>query len=224
MRKSRILVVEDNAETAKNIRMYVEHNGFSCQVTHSGLAAVAMMRQERFHLVVLDVMLPDLNGYQVCQHIRAFSDVPIIMLTAKVEDSDLEKGLEQGADDYIKKPYSNKELVARIKAHLRRQGSAEVHTIGPFHVDPDARQVSCSDRPLGLTKTEFQLILAMLKAPSRVFTRHQLFALCSDHESEHSDRKVDVHIHNLRKKITATGLEQHGIISVYGVGYKWVAP
>ena len=224
MGNGRILVVEDNVETSRNIRMYLEHHGFSCQITHSGMAAVAMMRQESFDLVVLDVMLPDINGYQVCQRIRGFSEAPVIMLTAKVHESDLVKGLDHGADDYVKKPYSNKELIARVKAHLRRHGAKETRTVGPFTLDRAGRQISFEKQPLGLTKTEFGLLDAMLRAPSRVFTRDKLYELCSPDPAENSDRTVDVHIHNLRKKIAAAGLTQHGITSVYGVGYKWVAP
>nr|WP_279382621.1 response regulator transcription factor [Acanthopleuribacter pedis] len=217
------MIVEDNVETARNICLYMEHHGFSCQVTASGAAAVALAKQMPFDLVILDVMLPDLDGFSVCEQIRAQSDMPIIMLTARAESGDLVEGLQRGADEYVKKPYSNKELVARVKAHLRRrQPAATARRIGPFEIDDAAFSARCLDQSLRLTRTEFRLLAAMVRAPERVFSRDQLCRLGLEDPAASGDRGIDVHIHNLRRKITHAGLVNHGITAVYGLGYKWV--
>lgn len=221
----RVLVIEDNEETAKNIRLYLTHHGYQCQLTHSGAAGLAMFAQERFHLIILDIMLPDLNGYEVCERVRQKSDIPIIMLTAKVTDGDLVHGFEQGANDYVKKPYSNKELMARVKAHLRGYAPEnEPQQIGPFALDKEKCLISFEKTPLKLTKTEFLLFQCLLEAPGRVFSRDHLCTVCFADTHESIDRTVDVHVHNLRKKILRAGLKKHGVTSVYGLGYKWELP
>ena len=222
MEKQRILVFEDNVETARNIRLYLEHHGYHCEISHTGSAGLALLLKEHFHLVILDIMLPDMDGYRICERIRRSSDLPIIMLTARVEDRDLVKGLGRGADDYIKKPYSNKELVARVQAHLRRYApKGDQARVGPFEWCPGDRRIRHGDRDLGLTKTEYLLFQCLLQAPGRIFSRDQLCDICFDEHGENLDRTIDVHIHNLRKKITAAGLKRHGIKTVYGLGYKW---
>lgn len=225
MAQIHLLIVEDNPETARNICLYMEHQGFACTVTASGAAAVALAKQDAFDLVILDVMLPDLDGFAVCTQIRATADVPIIMLTARVESSDLVLGLDCGADEYVKKPYSNKELVARVKAHLRRrQPPARFLEIGPLRIDAAGRRIFHLDRDLALTRTEYRLLAALIQAPERVFSRDQLATIGFDEPSDVADRTVDVHIHNLRRKLTGAGMEKHGLAAVYGMGYKWVRP
>lgn len=225
MQQIQLLIVEDNPETARNICLYMEHQGFDCTVTASGAAAVALAKQESFDLVILDVMLPDLDGFAVCAQIRETGDVPIIMLTARVESSDLVQGLDCGADEYVKKPYNNKELVARVKAHLRRrQPSTRVLQVGPLHIDAAGRRIFHESCDLGLTRTEYRLLAALIQAPERVFSRDQLAVIGFDEPSAVADRTVDVHIHNLRRKLTAAGMEKHGLSAVYGMGYKWVKP
>lgn len=223
MGDARILVVEDHPETCRTIQLYMEHNGYHCQVCHRGLDGVRLMQDDPFDLVVLDVMLPDMDGFEVCRRMRTHSAAPIIMLTARVEEQDLVKGLGSGADDYVRKPYSNKELVARVEAHLRRVGGAQ-RKQGPYRIDAAARQIHVADTPLALTRMEYAVLLAMLQSPGRVFSREQLTALCQEQDALQSDRTVDVHIHNLRKKVVAAGQDKHGITAVYGVGYKWVCP
>ncbi len=225
MQQIQLLIVEDNPETARNICLYMEHQGFVCTVTASGAAAVALAKQGAFDLVILDVMLPDLDGFAVCAQIRETVDVPIIMLTARVESGDLVQGLDCGADEYVKKPYNNKELVARVKAHLRRRRApARYQDIGPLRIDAAGRRIFHADRDLGLTRTEYRLLVALIQAPERVFSRDQLAVIGFEEPSGVADRTVDVHIHNLRRKLTRAGMEQHGISAVYGMGYKWVKP
>ena len=225
MEKQRILVFEDNEATAENIRLYLEHHGYDCHICANGAAGLALLAEQPFHLVILDIMLPDMDGYQICERIRRCHDLPIIMLTARVEDRDLVKGLGLGADDYMKKPYSNKELVARVQAHLRRHGpKLEPRRIGPFTHHPGERRILHEGRDLGLTKTEYLLFEAMLLAPGRVFSRDQLCDICGEDGSENLDRTIDVHVHNLRKKVSAAGLAKHGIKAVYGQGYRWEKP
>jgi len=216
-----ILIVEDNIETAKNILLYLDFHGFACDLVHSGSLAIEQFHCQQYDLVILDVMLPDVNGHDVCKHIRQTSDVPIIMLTAKVQDQDLSTGLEVGADDYIRKPYSNKELVARVKAHLRRYKKTETSDkLGPYSLNQAGHSISVNGKELTLTQTEYKLMTLLLKSPGQVFSREQLFLSLFEHTSESFERTIDVHLHNLRKKITQLGLQQHGIKSVYGIGYK----
>ena len=192
-----------------------------CALAHSGAEGIAQFTAGKFDLVILDVMLPDGDGYQVCNKIRQHSDVPIIMLTAKVQDDDLALGLETGADDYIRKPYSNKELVARVKAHLRRHVNKEQQTVvGPYLHDKLSQSITVQGSQLDLTRTEYKLMVHLLCSPGQVFSREQLFLTVFEHTHESFERTIDVHLHNLRKKIAQAGLAQHGIKSVYGMGYK----
>ena len=220
-----ILVIEDNIDTAQNIKLYMQHNKFHCDVVHSGAKGVVQFQQNQYHLVILDWMLPDLNGVAVCRQIREVSQVPVIMLTAKVSDNDLVEGLEAGADEYVKKPYSNKELVARVKAHLRRHGTTgqdDKQVIGSFTLSRSNCTISINQQPLTLTKTEYVIMQSLLEAPEKVFSREQLFNIAFGDSHESIDRTIDVHLHNLRKKIRQAGLKDHGIQSVYGLGYKWL--
>ena len=175
-------------------------------------------------LVLIDRMLPDMDGAKVCRQIRQISDVPMLMLTGKVSSQDLVDGLEAGADEYIKKPFSHVELMARIKAHLRRtKASKQTHTIktvGNYQIDAKAKQISFAQHKLKLTKTEYDLLCKLLSYPERVFTREQLFTSVFNYNSESTDRTVDVHLHNVRRKIEATGVNRHGITAIYGIGYK----
>lgn len=214
-------MVEDNVETATNIRLFLEHNEFQCELAHTGTAGIEQFKPDMHDLVILDIMLPDLTGYEVCKHIRQFSQVPIIMLTAKVTDQDLSVGLDIGADDYIRKPYSNKELVARVKAHLRRyRNHGQSSGVGPYVNNTTNQTIAVNGNPLTLTGTEYKLMNVLLASPGRVFTREQLYIAVFEHTHESFERTIDVHLHNLRKKIQKAGLIEHGIKSVYGSGYK----
>lgn len=214
------MIIEDNLETAKNIQLFLEHHHFNCMLTHTGQSGIKAFQSSHYDLVILDIMLPDGNGFQVCELIRQSSQVPIIMLTAKIAEQDLIKGLNCGADDYIKKPYSNKELVARVQAHLRRNTKSKAVELGPYRMNVEQRSLKVNDKELNLTRSEFQFAQALLQQPGRVFSREQLFDQVNEETSESFDRVVDVHMHNLRKKIKAAGISDHKIKSVYGIGYK----
>ncbi len=226
MTETHILLIEDNLETAKTIKLYLEHSQYQCDLESSGEQGLAAFFRKSYGLVILDRMLPDLNGVAVCEGIRERSDVPIIMLTAKVSDDDLIDGLNAGADEYVKKPYSNKELVARVNAHLRRSGiqanspREPVVRVGPYSLNVRDTAIFSNDVALPLTKTEYLIFEKLLKSPSQVFSREQLFLAAFDAAHDSIDRTVDVHLHNLRAKIKRTGLKDHGIQSVYGVGYR----
>jgi DNA-binding response OmpR family regulator len=221
-----ILLIEDNPETAKTIKLYMEHNQFRCDIESSGAKGVTAFFRKHYDLVILDRMLPDLNGVAVCERIRKQSGVPIIMLTAKVTDDDLIDGLQAGADEYVKKPYSNKELVARVKSHLRRsargadESFSSVARVGPYVLNVETCAILSNETQLPLTKTEYLIFEKLLKSPGQVFSRDQLFLAAFDASHESVDRTVDVHLHNLRGKISKSGLKDHGIKSVYGIGYK----
>ncbi|TDF35802.1 response regulator transcription factor [Alteromonadaceae bacterium M269] len=174
--------------------------------------------------MLIDRMLPDMDGASVCTKIRQTSDVPVLMLTGKVSSQDLVDGLEAGADEYIKKPFSHVELMARIKAHLRRtKVSTQTNTIkavGSYQIDAKAKQISFAKHKLKLTKTEYDLLYKLLSYPECVFTREQLFTAVFNYNSDSSDRTVDVHLHNVKRKISAISQSHHGITAIYGVGYK----
>ena len=216
-----ILVIEDSRETAENIRLYLHHNKFNCDIAYSGLDGYRLFQNNTYHMIILDVMLPDLDGISVCKMIRESSDVPVLMLTAKVTDLDLVNGLDCGADDYMKKPYSNKELIARIKAHLRRYSPLSSNkNIGPFTLNRSAQTININNECLDLTKTEYRILLCLLNSPQKKLSREQLFLSAFDQTSESYERTVDVHLHNLRKKIAQTGQSKDVIKSVYGIGYQ----
>ena len=218
-----LLVIADSRATAENIRIFLGRNRLTCDLVRSGQEGLQLFQQKRYQLILLDLMLSELDGYSVCQRIRAQSDVPVIMLSSRISDTDLVAGFECGADDYIKKPYSNKELIARIKARLRRyQPTNTAKTVGPYVLDTNSRSVSIQGKLLGLTHTEYLILVLLLTSPGRIFSRENLFISVFDASSESADRTMDVHLHNLRKKIRRVGLKEHGIQSVYGIGYRLV--
>lgn len=219
--KHKILVVEDNVDTATNIRLFLEHNDYLCELVHSGTAAIEQFVPTEHDLVILDIMLPDLSGHEVCSYIRKISTVPIIMLTAKVTDQDLSNGLDIGADDYIRKPYSNKELIARVKAHLRRYHNlTDSNKTGSYEISNINQSIKVNEVELALTVTEYKLMAMLLASPGRIFSREQLYLAVFENTHDSLERAIDVHLHNLRKKIQKAGLREHGIKSVYGSGYK----
>jgi len=229
MKKHNILIIEDNIDTAKNIKLYVEYNGFNSDVVHCGLVGVKAFISGSYDLVIIDRMLPGLNGLEVCKKIRITSNVPIIMLTAKISDHDLVEGLSAGADEYVKKPYSNKELIARIKAHFRRSESLNPsssnkdshYSVGNYVLNKNTCTIEFNKQDLLLTKTEYLILEKLISAPKQVFTREQLFLTAFDATHESIDRTIDVHMHNLRNKIAKIDKDKsHGIKSIYGVGYK----
>lgn len=220
----RILIAEDDPQQAKVLRLYLEREGHSVVVADDGLAAVEEIRRRRPDLVLLDVMMPHLDGLDVCRVIRAESDVPIIMVTARSTEEDLLVGLDLGADDYITKPYKPRELVARVRAMLRRHSRSsddEVFEAPGIAVNVPRREVRVDDRPVELTAKEFDLLVTLTSEPGRVFTRGQLLEKAFGFDYQGLDRTADAHIRNLRKKLGDDPNAPRFVETVYGVGYRF---
>ncbi len=230
MARGKILVVDDEPKIVRLVRAYLERDGFEVIEAADGRRAVAAARRQSPDLIVLDVMLPELDGLEVCREIRRFSDVPIIMLTARDEDADKLVGLELGADDYVTKPFSPGELVARVRAVLRRTRPMDVDgaagrriVAGDLVIDEERFEATCHDQPLPLTPTEFRILAALARDAGRVLSRAQLLDRTLGESYDGYDRTIDAHVKNLRRKLAAAGAgENCGIATVRGVGYKMV--
>jgi two-component system, OmpR family, alkaline phosphatase synthesis response regulator PhoP len=223
---TKILVVEDETKIARLVRDYLEHAGFEAEVVGDGDAALASTRRSRPDLVVLDLGLPGRDGLDVARVLRRTSTVPIVMLTARGDEIDRVVGLELGADDYVVKPFSPKELVARVRAVLRRTqaaqaGGPEVLRVADVEVDLPRMRVSVAGRPVELTPTEFQLLWALMREPGRVFTRGQLLDAVHGVAFESYERAIDAHVKNLRKKLEPTPGRPRYLLTVHGVGYRF---
>jgi two-component system response regulator BaeR len=219
--RPKILVVEDEEKLANILGDYLRGAGFEPFCLADGLAVVDWVREEGPDLILLDLMLPGRDGLEICKEIRSFSDVPIIMVTARVEAIDRLLGLELGADDYICKPFSPREVVARVKAVLRRSGpGATIETEG-LVLDESRFQALLHGQDLGLTGVEFRLLAILAASPGRIYSRSRLMERIYPDERIVSDRTIDSHIKKLRQKIAAAAPEQELIHSVYGVGYKF---
>jgi len=222
----KILVVDDDRKIVELIRLYLEKEGYQALVAYDGRQAIELVRQRQPDLVVLDLMLPMVDGLDVCRILRAESRVPIIMLTARTTEGDKLLGLDLGADDYVTKPFSPRELMARIRAVLRRTGEtddkeqAEIHA-GELVVDLFRHQARMGDELLNLTPKEFKLLEIMVKARGKAFSRTQLLEEAFGLDYEGLERTVDVHIMNLRKKVEADPENPVYIRTVYGYGYKF---
>jgi DNA-binding response OmpR family regulator len=220
-----VLVVEDEMKIARLVRDYLEHAGFEVLVAADGGSAISSARGSRPDLVILDLGLPGQDGLDVARELRRTSNVPIVILTARGEESDRIVGLEIGADDYVVKPFSPKELVARIRAVLRRAASAEappeVMRIGDIELDVPRMRVRRAGRPVDLTPTEFQLLSTLVRQPGRVFTRSQLLDAIHGVAFETYERAIDAHVKNIRKKLEPEpGLPRY-LRTVHGVGYRF---
>jgi two-component system alkaline phosphatase synthesis response regulator PhoP len=223
-----ILVADDSPEILRITRDYLEHAGFSVLTATDGAGALRLARQREPDLVVLDLSMPEMDGLDVARAIRRDSALPIIMLTARADESDTLVGLELGADDYITKPFSPKELVARVRAVLRRTSGAAEPTerlsVGALSIDVPRMAVSVDGRAIDLTPTEFQLLLTMARQPGRVFTRSQLLDAVHGTAFESYERAIDAHIKNLRRKLEPQPSSAHLIQTVFGVGYRLAEP
>jgi DNA-binding response OmpR family regulator len=221
----RVLVVDDEVALAGVIASYFVREGFEVDTTYDGIAAVENARVNSPDLVVLDLMLPGLDGIEVCKEIRKFSDAYIIMLTARDEEIDKVVGLAVGADDYMVKPFSTKELIARARAMLRRPRTSitvtnnESITIGDLHIDVDTRIVQLGDQPIDLTRTEFDILVVMARRPRVAFSRRQIIDSVWDEDWYGDEHVVDVHIGHLRKKLNDDLTEPNYVRTVRGVGY-----
>ena len=220
----RILVVDDEPKIVRVLRGYLESAGFQVIAAYDGTEALAAFRHDAPDLIVLDLMLPEVDGLDVARAIRRESDVPIIMLTARVDEADRLIGLELGADDYVPKPFSPREVVARVRAVLRRVGGPEpasrVLSVGDVLLDLDKRQASVGGRSVELTPTEFDLLATLVENPGRVFSRMQLLDKIQGYTYEGYERTIDSHIKNLRKKVEPDPDRPRYVLTVRGVGYK----
>jgi len=224
-----ILVVDDEPRIVQLVRDYLEHGGFTVLVASDGAAALRTARTGRPDLVVLDLGLPGLDGLDVARALRRDGEVPIIMLTARTEESDKLVGLELGADDYLTKPFSPKELVARVRAVLRRaeglHSPTDVIRVGSdVELDVPRMDARFGGRRVDLTKTEFHLLSTMARQPGRVFTRAQLLDAVSGVAFESYERAIDAHIKNLRKKVEPDPRKPRYLLTVFGVGYRFAEP
>jgi len=223
MAKNKILVVDDEEKLVRIVKAYLEREGYTVVAAYDGKAALALARTEAPDLVLLDLMLPQVSGWDVCRTLRAESNVPIIMLTARDEDTDKVVGLELGADDYITKPFNPRELVARVRAVLRRAESPPEKrriAFGDLTVDLDKHEVRHAGRLVELTPTEFELLRVLAEAPGRVYSRMQLLDKVQGYAYEGYERTIDSHIKNLRKKLEPDPDKPRYIVTVRGVGYK----
>jgi DNA-binding response OmpR family regulator len=223
-----VLVVEDDPKTAELVRLYLEHEGHTVTVVHDGRAALERLRQDPPHLLVLVVMMPKVDGLDVCRILRRESDLPVLMLTALGGEDDLLLGLDLGADDYMTKPYSPRELTARVRTLLRRAQPAAsrasepdpVLAVGALEVDPVRHEVTCDGRPVDCTPGEFRILETLAAQPGRVFTREQILAQLHGTGRYFTVRTVDTHVMNLRRKIETDPSRPKRLVTVYGVGYR----
>nr|WP_320190754.1 response regulator [uncultured Desulfobacter sp.] len=219
-----ILIVEDEKKIAALIADYLQAGGFIAAVVSRGDQVLEYLEKEEPALIILDIMLPGMDGIEVCKQVRQRFSIPIIMLTARVEETDVLLGLEIGADDYICKPFSPKEVVARVKTVLRRTGahpaSSPVET-GPFSLDHSRRMLTVNGRDLPLTPIEYGIIKILMSRPGHIVSRQKLMEKVQGYQFEGYNRTIDTHIKNLRKKIASVYPKKNVIISVYGAGYRF---
>jgi DNA-binding response OmpR family regulator len=223
----KILLVEDEREIARMIQAYLGREGFRVEVAFDGEEGWIRFQELSPNLVILDLMLPRLHGLELARRIRAGSDVPIIMLTARAEEADRVAGLELGADDYVTKPFSLRELAARVRAVLRRvegKKPGEVLEFGPLKINLAAREVTLAGRPVELTPTEFDLLSFFAQHPGRVFTRRELLEAIQERSYASLPRTIDSHVKNLRHKLEADPAHPQFLLTVHGVGYKFHPP
>lgn len=222
-----ILVAEDDRTTAALVTAYLEREGFSAVVAYDGRQCLSMYRECKPIFVILDIMLPEIDGWEVCRTLRKISEVPILMLTAREEEIDRVAGLAMGADDYVVKPFSLRELVERVKAILRRtktvsmQHSEEILTYHGLELDSIKHIVFLNDRPLNLTTFEYKLLQALMSSPGKAFSREELLDICYQDGIAVIDRVIDVHIGKLRQKIEHDPSNPHYIHTVRGYGYRF---
>ena len=224
MTEKHILVVEDEEKIANLLDDYLHASHFNTSLFNEGTGVVDWVKKNPVDLILLDLMLPGKDGMDICREIRQFSNVPIIMITAKVEEIDRILGLEIGADDYICKPFSPREVIARIKVIFRRINFAQTNSLlqdDGLQLDNDRYEAVYNHNKLDLTPVEFRLISTLHKTPGKVFSRDQLMTLSYSDNRIVTDRTIDSHIKNLRKKLQDAGAPQELIHSVYGVGYKY---
>jgi len=221
-----ILLIDDEQRMLDLIELFLIPLGFKCMKETSGEKAIETIKREKVDLVLLDIMMPEIDGWEVCKRIRELSSVPIIMLTARSDKLDLIKGLDLGADDYITKPFDERELVARVRALLRRlpdaESDAEMIIQGDFKLNKETYSIQYKDLKVQLTLKEFYIVEALISRPRQTFTREQLLFSAWEYNTYTDIRTVDSHIRNLREKLKTAGFPIDEIIqTVWGIGYKW---
>ncbi|MDH3922169.1 MAG: response regulator transcription factor, partial [Desulfobulbaceae bacterium] len=221
-----VLIVEDDRNTAALIKTYLEKEGFQTAVVHDGEEALNMIKTSNPGFVILDIMLPKIDGWEVCRRLRSFSDVPVLMLTAREEEIDRVLGLSLGADDYVVKPFSPRELLERVKAILRRARPVQSPKVkllckGGLVLDPEKLKVTLHGRIISLTSHEYKLLYALMRSPGRVFSRSELLDHFYQHGEVVVDRVIDVHIGKLRQKIEMDPARPQYIQTVRGFGYRF---
>lgn len=221
-----VLLIDDEQRMLDLIELFLIPHGFRCIKETKGEAALETLKKEEVSLVLLDIMMPEMDGWEVCEKIRAFSDVPVIMLTARSDKQDLVKGLDRGADDYITKPFDERELLARVNALLRRmpeeEDKAEIVVEGDFKLNKEAYSLQFKEAKVPLTLKEFYIIEALISRPTKTFTREQLLHAAWDYNTYTDIRTVDSHIRNLRDKLKTAGFPiEEFLKTVWGIGYKW---
>mgnify|MGYP001142845005 CR=1 FL=1 len=223
MAGKRVLIVDDDVKTVELVKLYLNRDGYRAFTAYDGVEALHLARESHPDLIVLDLMLPGIDGLEVCRTLRAESEVPIIMLTARTTDEDKLVGLNLGADDYVTKPFSPRELAARVRAILRRfpgeRGPDEI-TCGQLAVNFLRHEAYLAGVPLNLTTIEFKLLGVLIKEPGRVFSRSELIEKALGYDFDGFDRTIDVHILNLRRKMELDPKNPRYIKTVYGAGYK----
>lgn len=220
--KFNILIVEDEAEISEVIKKYIEHEGYNYKVVENGFKALEAFNQDTFHLILLDVMLPGIDGFQVLKEIRAISSVPIIMMTAKRQEVDRLKGFDEGADDYVVKPFSPRELIKRIKVFFKRiynESDEIVLHIDQFKLFLNSRKLFKNDEEIEITATEFQILQAFMNNKGIVLTRERLIELAFGYEYEGFDRNIDVYIKRLRDKIEEDSSHPKYLVTKFRAGY-----
>jgi DNA-binding response OmpR family regulator len=225
LNEKRILVVDDEPKIVDVVKSYLENSGYTVFTAYSGKKAFEIFDAESPSLIILDLMLPDITGQEICRTLRTKSNVPIIMLTAKIEEDDILKGLHIGADDYITKPFSPRQLIARVEALLRRAEGIPAAFISfnndELVIDTGNHDVKKNGIPVNLTPNEYKILISLIKYPKKVFTRDEFIEIVTGNNFNGFDRVIDTHIKNLRQKIETDPKNPQYIITVYGVGYKF---
>lgn len=222
-----ILVVDDEVKITEVVCSYLERSGYKATAVHSGLDAIRQFQKISPALVILDLMLPDMTGEDICREIRKRSSVPIIMLTAKIEENDIIGGLHLGADDYMTKPFSPRQLVARVEAVLRRAPDSSIPPVTAFSlydgeliIDNQSHEVRKNGEQIALTPHEFNILLTLAKHPKKTFTREELIKFALGEDFDGYDRVIDTHIKNIRQKLGDGGRTPRYLLTVHGIGYK----
>ncbi len=221
----KLLLVDDDPDLLYTLEKYLQQSGYSTVIANNGKSAISVFETEKPEAALIDVMMPELDGFEVVKKIRSISTIPIILLTARSDETDKIVGLELGADDYVTKPFSPREVVARLKAIMRRstqnqQESTSKITIGEITVDKNTRSVIRDNTSIQLTKTEFDILVTLMESPEQVFTRDQIIDRVLGYTYEGFERTIDAHVRNLRKKIEPDANAPVYIKTVFGVGYK----